>query len=285
MSTTLLAWHHALFDIPRTWEVIRFLNRSDDGQLGLSDRHGETMLFFWRTFPEQPDVRHRLADLAQANGIDLSPGELRKRATRHGGWECLPGTDRSPCFAGRYLADRNVLLAAIFPPHRETTAARCRQVLASFRPNDPKSPRWAAFGLDIEAPPGYRLAEIEPLPAMQRFTFLNDREEKINLVRFGLASRLLAGDDLATFAARRKGRHTVLRRLDTFRRPAGHEGILLGYTTRGSGNTLFGAILARRWEGRLWVWHRPDLERIWCLEHHARPKHLIDDLPSRVHSP
>ena len=47
-STIRLGWHHLLFDVPASWEVVGFKKSRDDGQLVLSTRAGEAMLVFWR---------------------------------------------------------------------------------------------------------------------------------------------------------------------------------------------------------------------------------------------
>ena len=48
MDTTRLAWHHLIFQIPPTWEVIGYKTFSGDGALNLSDRFGETMQVFYK---------------------------------------------------------------------------------------------------------------------------------------------------------------------------------------------------------------------------------------------
>jgi len=280
-ATRRLGWHHLCLDLPPAWEVIRFRNQAEDGQLALANRRGEALAAFWHRAPRVPELARAIAAVAQVGEQGTPPAVVPC-----GEWLLhLPDEPGLPAFAGRHLAAAGVLLVLVFPPHPDRHPALLHQVLASYAPNDGPERRWAAFGLDITLPAAWRLAELEALPACQRFTFETRHEEAISLARFGLASRLLAHDDLATFAARRKGRRTRLRRAGPAPRPDGAPGELFTYDQRGSGRAILGALLARVWEGRLWAWHRPDCERVWLLDHLARPRHALADLPQRVRDP
>jgi hypothetical protein len=280
-ATQRLGWHHLCLSVPAAWEVVRYRNQPDDGQLALADRHGEALVVFWHRAPKAPDLARAMAAVATPGPAGQPPA-----AAPCGEWLLhLPPTPDQPAYAGRHLATPGVLLVLVFPAHPQRQAAGVRQVLDSFQPNDGEERVWAAFGLDLTLPAAWRLAEIEALPACQRFTFETRHEETISLARFGLASRLLVQDDLATFAAHRKGRRTQLRRAGPVPRPDGAPGELFTYHQRGSGRALLGALLARTWEGRLWAWHRPDRERLWLLDHLARPRHALLDLPERVREP
>ena len=100
-----------------------------------------------------------------------------------------------------------------------------------------------------------------------------------------LLSLLLAEDDVATFFARIKSRRLLLRREGEFRKDGRHEGAIVSYTTRGSGQSPFATLLARTWHGRAWVWRRDDIERLFCIEQHARKVDFVEDLPERMRVP
>src|SRR5436190_2196747 len=103
----LLAWHHLLFEIPTTWEVIAHSKNPEKGQLVLSDRHGETMQVFWKRVNEKLDVRRRLIDLASASSEGAGKEtEIRKGIAEVSGWQMFESRDEKlPTFAARYLTN------------------------------------------------------------------------------------------------------------------------------------------------------------------------------------
>lgn len=279
-----VAWHHLLFEIPPEWEALGYINNPDNGQLVLGDRLGETFQVFWKKTGDGTDLERRLAALVLAQAdMDVPEEQVRERIAGRGAWLVyVPASTAQATFAGRFLADTGILLLTVFPPHPLTTQARVTDVLASYESNDADERVWALLGLDVTIPASMRLDAVEAVPAMQRFVFENERNESITVERYGMASRLLGRDDLATFMARRKGRAIQLLREGRFRKGARGDGMALSYRTKGSGREYLGALLARRWDGRVWVWQRSDIERIFAIDYHARHPHQIENLYERV---
>jgi hypothetical protein len=282
-NKTRLAWHHVIFDIPSTWEVIGHKKNADDGQLSVSDRYGEAMQVFWKRLKQAPAIEDRLVELAAANDPESeAKPAIRKRLTECSGWRFLPSPEPSaPAFAARFLDQTRVLLTVVFPPYPGLdTRPLARAVLESFRPNDGPDRDWAAFGLDVTLPAQFRLTEVRALPAMQVLSFENDRRDSISIHRYGMTSILLAGDDMATFFARVKGPRIQLRRRGVFGRPERYEGIELSYQSRGKEG--LSRLLGRKREGRVWLWHCEDRQRLYAIDHCARAANLRNDLVERV---
>lgn len=279
----ILAWHHFLFDVPATWEVIGHKKNADDGRLNVSDRYGETMQVFWKRLRQTPAIEDRLVELAVANDSESeAKSAIRKRLVACNGWHFLPAPDASsPSFAARFLDTERVLLTIAFPPYPGTDLRPlARAVLESFRPNDGAERRWAAFGVDVTLPAGFRLTDVKALPAMQVLSFENDRRDSIAVHRYGMTSLLLADEDMATCFARGKGSRVQLRRRDSFRRDGRHEGVELSYQTRGREG--LSRLLGRKREGRVWLWHCADRQRLYAVDHVARAGDLRADLVERV---
>jgi len=284
--TTPLAWHHLQVQVPTSWEVIGFKKNPERGQLVLSDRHGETLQAFWQRLEEAPALPQRMLDLVRANTDgDIPETEIRRGLETVAGWKAfLPAEPAQPCVAARYLETDRMLLALLFAPHAQRDPEQVRAILASFRPNREAERVWSAFGLTFTLPAAFQIAEASILPGLQVLRFENARSEAVTIHRYGMLSLLLAEEDMATFFARRKGRSTMLRRTGTFRRDGCHDGVELAYTTRGSGKSVFATLLARTWQGRVWIWRRNDQERLYCIDHHARPKNLLAGLVERMQS-
>lgn len=278
-----LAWHHFVFDVPATWEVIGHKNNADDGRLNISDRYGETMQVFWKRLRQTPAIEDRLVELAAANDSESKPKPtIRKRPIACNGWQFLPApSETSPSFAARFLEAPRVLLTVVFPPYPGTdTRPLARAVLESFRPNDGPDRHWAAFGLEFTIPAEFHLTAVRALPAMQVMGFENERGDSITIHRYGMTSVLLAEDDMATFFARVKGSRFQLRRRGTFAATSRQEGIVLCYQTRGKEG--LSRMVGRRREGRVWLWRHDDRQRLYVIDHCARAASLRNDLAERV---
>lgn len=301
IPTVPLAWHHACFRVPATWEVIRYRNDPRDAELVLSDRHGETMHYFARPMPDtrgpvsppadseggerKPDasIVRRLEMLAAHDFKDrLKSDAVRKRCRRVGAWTVwLPREEDLPVFAGCYLEPGGALRHVAFPPRAGDAArAEALNVLASFCANDGAERRWALFGLDITLPDSYHLEDIRPWPASQTLRFENRKKESITLHRYGMLSRLLAREPMETFFARVKGRKVALHRAGNFRKGDRYDGVELHYVSRKSG--ILAGFMASLWEGRAWLWRCDERERLYAVDQQARADRLIPDLPSRV---
>lgn len=281
--TIPLAWHHLVLQVPAAWEVIGYKKNPDDGKLVVADRHGETLHAYWRRMTSPPSVERALIGLVAAQpDIDLSEGAIRKAIFEVAGWSVfLTKKEGTPSFATRHHAPEECLLNLTFPPHPDTAEPKViRRILESWDPNDGEERRWAAFGIECTLPKEYELDEVSPLPAAQVMTFATRKDEIITVHRYGMMPAVLGKDDPATFFARIKGRKAVLRREGEFQQGGRYSGVRLAYATRGKGG--FDALLARTWQGRVWVWRCDDIKRLYAVDQHARQRRLIDNLAQRV---
>lgn len=282
-ETTRLGWHHLILEVPRTWEVIGYKTNPKDGQLLLSDRHGETMRVYWKTLSDDPSATRRLLAVAKEHvGDAMTEAEIRDGLRELHGWQTfLHQSENLRGLATRYEEDGRALLYVVFPVHPHTKEPRqLERVLKSFQPNYGDDRVWAAFGLDVTLPAEMKPARVSALPAAQIMRFENHRGESVTVHRYGMLSLLPADEDLATFFARAKGRRHLLYSGGEFAEDGRHEGIKLSYKTRGKGG--LSGLLARTWQGRIWVWRRDDLERLYAVDNNALEKNLIADLPERV---
>jgi len=282
-STVPLAWHRIRFDVPCTWETVRYKNDPDDGAVILSDRHGETMQVYWRRPPGDPAVDRRLSELVAENlGEGMAAAKARAALVSIADWRVfVPRVRDVPVFAGRYLSEARILLQLTLPPHPNSDPRKIvRELLASYRPNDGDRRRWAMFGIDITLPKEYAPSDISPLPAAQVVRFENRQGHSVALHRYGMLSRLLANETFETFFVRVTGRRRRLFRRSEFCQQGKYPGLGLAYSTRGKGGVT--ALLSRRWEGSVWIWRCDDIQRLYCLDHHAPLKCALSDLPEYV---
>ena len=306
-----LAWHHLIFDVPDTWEVARYKKSYRDGMLGLVDRWGDVMQVFWRLTRSRSDVPRRLAELVAELGESLDVHDVRRMiGSRHGWTVFMPDDDRVPVLAARTHthgpatgdpADarvmtrsygEHVLLYCVFPPRQESQKGReggegaqggdraaIDRVLKSYETNYGAERQWAAFGLEIALPAEIDLTKCHLLPTSQILEFENRRGEKITLQRYGMMSAVLREEPIDVFYARMKGQKTQLMRDGRFEH-GGVEGVKLSYKTRGRGGLT--AMTSPLWQGRVWAWTCPDIERLYVVDQNAREDHLIPDLMERV---
>lgn len=273
-----------LFDIPVSWEVVAFKNNLLDGSLVLADQHGEVFRVFWKQMPEAPSPFRRLLALVnEETGGAQSEESLRRQIRTHSGWHVfLPASGDIPALASRWEATTRMLLLAVFRPHPTPATRRAvLDVLGSYEPNGGAERVWAAFGIDITLPVELELEKVSAFPAAQTFRFANRRGESVTVHRYGMLSVLLADQDMATFFKQVKGR-TMLTREGRFvqgddRR---HDGLVLAYQTRGRGGIE--GFMAKRWDGRVWIWRCDELQRLYCLDQNARPQNIIPELPGKV---
>ncbi len=200
-----LAWHPFIFDVPATWEVIRHRNNPDEGQLHLSDRHGEQLQVHWKRLKETPAIAAKLRELGSGPIV------------QHHGWQASFG---QPTFAARY--DDGLLLTVIFPV---APVPQARSILESYRANNGRERHWAAFGLDCLLPAEFQPTDIQALPAKQVMRFEKGRRESVTLHRYGMLA--LIEDDPATFFARLKRK--PLQRAGNFHQASKYPGEELTY--------------------------------------------------------
>jgi hypothetical protein len=277
-----LAWHHVMLRVPRTWEVVAYRNDPANASLVLADRHGETMHLYARPFSPMPDVGRRLRDLAESlphGAAAWRRGQLEKRH----GWDALDPDDASlPVFAGRFSPESGALVLLVFPPHPDRSdAALLDRVLASFRPNAGPERAWALYGLEVRLPADLELREVSPMPAAQALTFETRRGDRVTVHRYGMMPRILGDGDMASFYARVAGRRRLLRRAGEFRKDGRYEGVHLSYSSRGRGG--LDSLLSPVWLGRVWVWRRDDLLRLYAVDQHGPERAHLPDLLERVH--
>jgi len=77
-GTARLGWYHLMFHVPEHWEVVAYRNRIRDGQIALSDRHGQAMRIFWKQVREAPPLKRRLVDVVS----DYTDGSVSEREIR-----------------------------------------------------------------------------------------------------------------------------------------------------------------------------------------------------------
>ena len=276
------AWHHMALRVPEHWELIGFKKNPRDGRVVLADRNGETLQAFWKIIRQTPAVRQLLTSLvSKLTEGRISPTEARRSIKEIAGWHvAMPREPELPLFAARWHESQRVLLNFTFPPHPDTAVrARVHEILASWQPNDGPDRLWAAFGLEFTLPEAWRLDEVTALPACQVMRFEDRKGQTVAIHRYGMMPAILQGEDMPTFFARVRGRGAMLRRTGTFTKEGRHEGAELSYETRGKSGW---SMLARTWQGRVWLWRRDDLKRLYAIDHHAMKKHFIWDLAERV---
>lgn len=281
--TRRLGWHHIRFEVPASWEIVAYKKERAAGQLVLSNRRGVTMQVFWKQTRREVSLTRGLVSLARTNMEEPPPeARLRRMIRQFHGWRAFfPEREGTPVFAARLLEDEKTIINVTFPPHPDTADGELvRQVLASWRPNDGDVHLWAAFGIEVELPAEMELAEVEPLPTVQKLAFENRKSHTVTVYRFCMMPAILGDDDMATFIARVKGRKRPLNLVDTFRKDGRHEGVKLFYITRGS--RMLGGIFDRFWRGCIYAWRRDDLQRLCAVENHAPEKFLMDDIVDRV---
>lgn len=277
-ASARLGWHHLRFTVPADFEVLAYRTDPRDGQLILGDRQGEALQIFWRVTRKTPDPRRGLERVVRA----VAGEGAREPIIRLEGWDaCLPDRDDLPGLACRYEPRGRALLYVVFPRGPRRAAPRTeRAILESYSPNDGDARVWAAFGLDVTLPAGFAPAVVRAYPLVQSIRFEAPRGGSVTLCRRSLASHLPGGDDLAVLYARNQERRRPLRRTGTFTHAAGHPGVALAYTTRGPGGIE--GLLARTWQGRVWVWRCIETDRVYWIDQNAPAKHLIPELPDRV---
>lgn len=279
-----LGWHHFLFEeLPRAWEVIGYTTGMREGRMVLADRRGEAMRVFWRAIKGEPALDQRLLRVASDYaGDSLTREQIRRGLRRVGGWSCwFPDGQAVRGLACAHVPGRNVLLYVVFAPRPDAPGnGDIVRVLKSYRPNTGPQRVWAAFGLDVELPEAYELARVNVFPGSQVLRFENRQGESVTLHRYGMLSLLLENDDCAAAFLRLNPGHRPLYRERDFQQAGRYPGLLLRYTTRGRGGVS--SLLARTWQGRVWVWPCRELERLYAVDHNARERRLLAELPGKV---
>lgn len=283
-GTSLLAWHHLELDIPNTWEVIRFSKKTDDGQIVLSDRFGETMHIFWKKIKEAPSIERRITELVEANSPDKeAPPDIRSKIKEISKWQVYFHSNKKfPVFAGRYLEDKKILLNITLPPHKKHDPRKAIEpILASYSPNDKEEKCWAMSGINVTLPTEYFIEGVELLPACQRMSFETKKEFRLVVYRYGMMSRHLANQTLESFMAKVTDRKGSLLLKDQFEKDGRYPGVELTYYTKGTGSILMN-LIARKWHGHIFAWQSKERERIYAIENHCKKGKEISDLKDRL---
>jgi len=241
----LSVWQNVRIELPGDWELLQFSLQAEAGRCAFADRYQMRLELNWRTVPGPPDLQRTMSDYVAR--LRLTESMADAASTEAAGWPGIEGHQAGLATTrfGRYLADASRLVEIVFlwPEARDrelegrvlgSTAIEPER-LGRFR-------RWRAFGMDLLATGGLRLAACQVLPAKARMAFGDGKggaEESFE--RLGLVGEWLRGSvrDWLEHVARKEadldGGDAVERRGHTVETVAGRR--------RGRG-------IARLWRGR-----------------------------------
>jgi len=278
-----LAWYYLQFDVPQSWEVIKYRKNPVDGQLVLSDRYGETMQVFWKKMNEKPVVARRLTELIKTNLEGETTDSVLSRIEVQENWRIYRHDSRRfPSFAGMFLEEEKILLLVMIAPHKRHDPRRIiDKILATYKPNNGDERCWALAGLQVTLPKEYVLDQIQLVPAAQRISFETKKGYTAVVSRFGMRSVYLSQQSLESFIGNMKGKDTRLLLKNQLKKDDQYPAVELRYYTKGTGSILT-SLLARKWVGQIFAWESIDHERIYTIENHAREGRGISDLMDRM---
>lgn len=170
------------FEVPPDWEIVRHGQSTERGSLVLFDHREQRLEVHWEQAPRTVDVMATM-DALREKSAKRQPEMKFESVSTYNGWYGFrqAGLSRVARFdPERMLENRLVLMWPQGVDH-----AVERRVIESFALIDPPPPtkikegelikyrptRWRAFGLQITAPAGWALTEVEARPANITFNF------------------------------------------------------------------------------------------------------------------
>jgi hypothetical protein len=199
-----IEWLGLRFDAPADWEIVRHSLSPEKGSLGLVDRRCERMELFWTRLEREPDLDRMLRD-QQSRELGAEPGatfrELGAPRSWRGFWLSSPA-GKALARAVRFDAASARLVEAVIVPAATDDRRLVPRVLESIAvKRAEESSRCRAFGLDVTAPPGYRLTHATVKPADVALEFRGQKPgrkepgpEEVSIRRMGMAQAWY-GDD------------------------------------------------------------------------------------------
>lgn len=208
-------WNQVRFEIPASWEMLRFAKSATEGQCVFADRYAFRLEWTWKSVLHEPDFERVLT--AYRTSLEKNGRLMEPELDRVGKWHGLVGRERllekvwtvengalQPQLVekervvsrwGGYLPEPGRLMEFVFL----SDAARDRtfelDLLKSVRV-EPAYPgnmqRWRAFGVDVLAPAAFHLTACEVEPARCRLHFISeDERESWSVQRLGMVDEWL----------------------------------------------------------------------------------------------
>ena len=238
-------WNQVRFEIPESWEILRFSKSPTEGQCAFADRYAFRLEWTWKSVPHEPDFERILSAYRaslEKNGR-LEEPELDHFKAWHGlvgrerflekVWTIEDSTlqpelqerERTGSRGGGYLPEPGRLMEFVFLSDEARDRDLERSLLKSVRV-EPAYPggmqRWRAFGIDALAPAAFHLTACDVEPARCRLHFISEDERASWTVqRLGMVEEWLKVSTRAWFERQHPPGVQELRTRET--RQAGHD--------------------------------------------------------------
>jgi len=281
-----LAWQGVEAEVPADWELSRANRDAKEGQLAAHDEDGVPRFALqWkvpkkevdleRTFEDyEKRVRKRLKGTlsVQDDAHLVSKRKLGKKQLRT---FIIEGSEEISYGALWYCKEcGKAVLAQVFAKPGENLRPVAERVLGSIKDHpDDEWLHFATYGLDFYVPGEFELAEAKLLSAQVTFRF-EHKEEKLTLVRWGLAKMMLARGDLpslvyTTFLKKRKDFTTPLDPIEL--ELHGHTALMwvgqpAGFLARSRDKVLNKLKLKHSKVYVVLAWECPQTNRIFAIE-------------------
>jgi len=195
MQTTF--WLGMRFKTPADWEILRHNIEPDKGQLVFADRTQGRLHVAWAAADRCPDVDQLFTDRRNRDKQHSDTCRFQSIPTigQWQGYRCQQQT-QTVTRAGIHdpIHRRWVELAIIWPDKLDQPLEQ--DLLSAFEVLDDRggATRWRAFGIDAQAPPGWRLAQAEVKPAAATMHFAQGNHCRAIVRRYGLTDAWYHGD-------------------------------------------------------------------------------------------
>lgn len=269
-----IGWHTFAFTLPLGWEVTSYVLREEDGAMGFADESGALGQMSWREVKAQPDHERIMSEVHRRYIKEADPARYKnfKELKFIGANEVTMGYDQknSRFYASTFLEKPKLLVEWTFPEYSKKKADLVLPMLESFHTNEPEDGKkfYAAFGLELKIPEGFKLDTITALPACITMNFENKKHHKITARRWGMPDILFEGSDVKDFYHRFLYSHCryVIKNVHNAEF-FGKQGAEIDFQTRGKFG--FDFLLGPWWRGKATVYHDTNEMRVYAMEHFA----------------
>ncbi len=204
--TNPIEWLGLRLAVPDDWQIVRHSLNPRRGALSLVDRRRQRMQIGWTQCEQSPDLEHMLNDY-RARTLESDPDSDIARIRGRDGWKGSRRTAEDAVLTRAIRFDRrtNRLVEAVIltEPDNRDDDQLVHELLEAIEVTAPatEARRFRAFGVQIEAPEGWRLTRLSVKPAdvtahYRRFDPDRQRETRTvaTVNRRGLADGWFNGD-------------------------------------------------------------------------------------------